>query len=87
MSRLNYLKNISLTVSHNSFRMADVYVLMCLICKICFTIYTGETKINGTYLLRVKSGNFGHQVFSDIHLQTVKIKMRRLLSRFLLLAQ
>ena len=28
---------------------------------------------------RVKSGNFGHQVNSDMHLQTVKIQMRRLL--------
>ena len=29
--------------------------------------------------VRVKSGNFGHQVNSDIHLQTVEIQMRRLL--------
>ena len=28
---------------------------------------------------RVKSGNFGHQVNSDIHLQTLEIQMRRLL--------
>ena len=28
---------------------------------------------------RVKSGNLGQQVNSDIHLQTVKIQMRRLL--------
>ena len=28
---------------------------------------------------RVKSGNFGHQVNSDIRLQTVEIQMRRLL--------
>ena len=28
---------------------------------------------------RVKSGNLGHQVNSDIHLQTVEIQMRRLL--------
>ena len=28
---------------------------------------------------RVKSGNFGHQVNSDTHLQIVKILMRRLL--------
>ena len=28
---------------------------------------------------RVKSGNFGHQVNSDMHLQTVEIQMRRLL--------
>ena len=28
---------------------------------------------------RVKTGNFGHQVNSDIHLQTVEIQMRRLL--------
>ena len=30
-------------------------------------------------LARVKSGNFGHPVNSDIHLQTVEIQMRRLL--------
>ena len=30
-------------------------------------------------LIWVKSGNFGHQVNSDIHLQTVEIQMRRLL--------
>ena len=35
----------------NSFRMAVVYVLMFFKCKICFTVYTGETKINDTYLL------------------------------------
>ena len=29
--------------------------------------------------IRVKSGNFGYQVNSDIHLQTVEIQMRRLL--------
>ena len=28
-------------------------------------------------LIRVKSGNFGHQVNSDIHLQTVEIQMRQ----------
>ena len=28
---------------------------------------------------QVKSGNFGHQVNSDIHLQTVEIQMRLLL--------
>ena len=27
---------------------------------------------------REKTGNFGHQVNSDIHLQTVEIQMRRL---------
>ena len=47
-----YLKNLKiLTVSHNSFRMAVVYVLMYFKCKICFTVYTGETKINDTYLV------------------------------------
>ena len=30
--------------------------------------------------LRVKSGYFGHQVNSDIHLQTLEIQMRRLLT-------
>ena len=33
--------------------------------------------ISGT--IRVKVGSFGHQVNSDIHLQTVEILMRRLL--------
>ena len=31
---------------------------------------------------RVKSGNFGHQVNSDIHLQTVEVQMRRLIRIF-----
>ena len=41
---------------------------------------------------RIKSVNFGHQVNSDIHLQTVEIQMRRLrdfpslLSFFLLIS-
>ena len=30
----------------------------------------------------VKSGNFEHQVSSDMHLQTVDIQMRRLLMMF-----
>ena len=30
-------------------------------------------------IARVKSGNLGHQVNSDIHLQTVEIHMRHLL--------
>ena len=38
-------------VSHNSFRILVEYVLMYFKCKICFTVYTGETKINDTYLL------------------------------------
>ena len=29
-------------------------------------------------IISVKSGNFGHQINSDIHLQTVEIQMRRL---------
>ena len=37
------------------------------------------TQINISLTNRVKSGNFGHQVNSDIHLQTVEIQMRRLL--------
>ena len=28
---------------------------------------------------RIKTGNFGHQVYSDIHLQTVEFQMRQLL--------
>ena len=39
-----------LTVSHNFLKMAVVYINMYFICKICFTVYTGETKINDTYL-------------------------------------
>ena len=31
----------------------------------------------------VKLGNFGHQVNSDMHLQTVEIQMRRLMSRLI----
>ena len=38
--------------------MAVVYVLMYFKCKICFTVYTGETKINDTYLLTYKNGCF-----------------------------
>ena len=34
--------------------MAVIYVLMCFKYKICFTVYTGETKINDTYLLTYK---------------------------------
>ena len=30
-------------------------------------------------IIRVNLGNFGHQVYSDIHLQTLEIQMRRLL--------
>ena len=33
--------------------MAVVYVLMYFKCKICFTVYTGEKKINDTYLLAI----------------------------------
>ena len=32
--------------SHNSSRMAVVYVLMYFKRQICFTVYTGETKTN-----------------------------------------
>ena len=31
--------------------MALVYISMCFMCMICFMVYTGETKINDTYLL------------------------------------
>ena len=45
---------------------------------ICFT---SSLRIDRRFVVkyRVKSGNFGHQVNSDMHLQTVEIKMRRLL--------
>ena len=35
-------------------------------------------------MIRVKSGNFGHQVNLEIHLQTVEIQMRRLLMSHLI---
>ena len=35
------------------------------------------TQINISLTKRVKPGNFGHQVNSDIHLQTDEIQMRR----------
>ena len=35
--------------------MAVIYVLMYFKCKICFILYTGETKINDTYLLTYKN--------------------------------
>ena len=34
---------------------------------------------HGQKSIRIKSDNFGHQVNSDIYLQTVEIQMRRLL--------
>ena len=36
----------------------------------------------GVIITRVKSGNFGHQVNSDIRLQTVEIQMSRLIRIF-----
>ena len=36
-------------------------------------------KCENIYHIRIKSGNLGHQVNLDIHLQTVEIQMRRLL--------
>ena len=54
--------------SANGPRSASRYKSLLLIVQcVCFT--------------RVKSGNFVHQVNSDIHLQTVEIQMRRLLIR------
>ena len=67
-----YLKNLKiLTVSHNSFRMAVVYVLMYFKCKICFTVYTGETKINDTYLLTM---NF-FEIFYFLFKSFVKVEL------------
>ena len=42
--------------------MAVVYVLMYFKCKICFTVYTGETKINDTYLLRSVNQHFERRI-------------------------
>ena len=42
-----------------------------------YMLHSGNGVPPGCY--RVKSGNFGHQVNSNIHLQTVEIQMRRLL--------
>ena len=39
-----YYRTYSLTII--LLRMTVVYVLKCFICKICFTVCTGETKIN-----------------------------------------
>ena len=39
-----------------------------------------STQINS--IIRIKSGNLGHQVNSDMHLQTVEIQMRRLIKIF-----
>ena len=39
-------------------------------------VVIGAFRINAS---RVKSGNFGHRVNSEIHLQTVEIQIRRLL--------
>ena len=44
-----------------------------------FCAYTITTKISEADSYRLKSGKFGHQVNSDIHLQTVEIRMRLLL--------
>ena len=46
-SIVNISRTKFLTVFHNSLRMA---VLMYFKCKKSFTVYTGETKINDTYL-------------------------------------
>ena len=40
--------------------------------------------LNKLSIIRVKSGNFGHQVNSDTNLQTVEIQMRRLLMSHLI---
>ena len=53
--------------------MAVVYVLMYFICKICFTVYTGETK-NDTYYV------------SFIMLTNVKMSTTILKCQLLLLA-
>ena len=41
--------------------------------------FIGLQRDNSDFYVWVKSGNFGHQVNSDISLQTVEIQMRRLL--------
>ena len=38
-------------VSHNSFFLAVVYIYQCVLCVYVRMVYTGETKINETYLL------------------------------------
>ena len=45
--------------------MAVVYVLMYFKCKICFTVYTGETKINDTYLLTYLVNHMFNLIQSD----------------------
>ena len=55
---------------------------MCWINCACICVYCSTSRENcccGVWQGRIKSGNFGHQVNSDILLQTVEIQMRRLL--------
>ena len=47
-----------------------------------FYLSTGSLEHYLYVFIRVKSGNFGHQVNLDIPLQTVEIQMRRLLQDF-----
>ena len=39
--------------------MAVLYIPICFICKIYFTIYTGETNINDTHLLTDNNSIYG----------------------------
>ena len=52
--------------------------------KLTATTTTTTTTNNNNNNVRVKSGNFGHQVNSDTYLQTVLIQMRRLLMSHLI---
>ena len=58
-------------------------MLTCVVFQ-CIYMYRIDKKIcctgvQTTFFRRVKSGNFAHQVNSDIHLKTVEIQMRWLL--------
>ena len=62
---------------HRGLKSEDISVLMFLnrLEVVILHIHVSETESTS----RVKSGNFGQRVNSDIHFQTVKIQMRRLL--------
>ena len=53
----------------------SVFVFLNRLEMVILHIHVSETEPTS----KIKSGNFGQRVNSDIHLQTVKIQMRRLL--------
>ena len=56
--------------------------ILVLFCTVCLGLNGRQPLLEilkCQLFIRVKSGNFIHQVYSDIHLQTVEIQMRGLL--------